>query len=497
MKKIMKFKLFFITISSLALGSSCTDLKVDPSDSKFVTVSAGGTSNADPKLLLETAYKDLSAYTDQANVYALGQHTSAEMIPPTRGVDWGDNGVWRVLDQHTWDGTNSWVVGSWNQLNQRVFKVGQILAANPTPAQAAEAKFLRAYSMYHVMDYWGQVPFRNVTDGVDVSPKVFPRTEAFDFVDKDLNEALAGVTKIGPSAENTKVSKAAVNAHLAKLYLNKAVYKSAKPEGPYTFDKADMTKVIAYIDAVTADGFSLENKYFDNFTKAALSEIILTTIEGSPQNRWNMTLHYSQDPSGWNGFTTIADFYAKFEDKDQRKGEASKRDNSKFAGIGKGFLRGQQYKGDGSILLDSRTKKPLSFTDDVPLSGAATDKGIRVIKYHPADANKYILQRYGELVVMKAEAQFRAGDAAGALATINALRAKRGATALSAVTETNLFDEYGRETYWEGGARTYEIRFGKFLTGPGVTKKDPGTVLFPIPSDAVTTNPNLKQNPGY
>lgn len=496
MKKIVNYKLIITTVS-LMFGYSCTDLKVEPTDSQFVTVTAGGTSNANAALLLETAYKDLSAYTDQANIYALGQQPSAEMIPPTRGVDWGDNGVWRVLDQHTWDGTNSWIVGSWNQLNQRVFKIGQILAANPTTAQAAESKFLRAFNMYNVMDYWGQVPFRNVNDGVDVNPKVYTRSEAFDFIDKDLNDALAGVTKIGPSPENGKASKASVNALLAKLYLNKAVYKSAKPEGPYTFEKADMTKVIAYVDAVTADGYALEDKYFDNFTKAASKEVIFVTLEGTPQNRWFMTLHYDQNPSGWNGFTTLADFYNKFADGDQRKTLAAKKDGKSFSGLGKGFLRGQQYKDDGSILVDSRTKKPLSFTDDVPLSGAATDKGIRVIKYHPADANRYILQRYGELVLMKAEAQFRGGDAAAALVTINALRAKRGAALLTAVTEAALFDEYGRETYWEGGARTYEIRFGKFLTGTGVTNKAPGTVLFPIPSDAVTTNPNLKQNPGY
>ena len=127
-----------MVVSSM-FGYSCTDLNVELTDSKLVTTSAGGTTNADPALLLETAYKDLGAYTDQANIYALGEHTAGELIPPTRGVDWGDNGVWRVLDQHTWDGSNSWIVGSWNQLNQRVYKVGQILAANPSAAQAAEA----------------------------------------------------------------------------------------------------------------------------------------------------------------------------------------------------------------------------------------------------------------------------------------------------------------------------------------------------------------------
>jgi starch-binding outer membrane protein, SusD/RagB family len=497
MKKFFNSKLFVIVIASLMMGTACTDLAVEATDSQFIKVAAGGSTNADPGLLLEAAYKDLSAYTDQANIYALGQHTSAEMIPPTRGVDWGDNGVWRVLDQHTWDGSNSWVVGSWNQLNQRAFKIGQILAANPSAAQAGEAKFIRAFNMYGVMDYFGQVPFRNVTDGVSTNPKVLSRTEAFNFIEKDLTDALAAVTKIGPKLDNTKVSKAAVNALLAKLYLNKAVYTSAKPEGPYTFAKADMDKVIAACDAVTADGFSLEANYFDNFTKKASSEIILTSLEGSPQNRWFMTLHYGQNPSGWNGFTTLADFYSKFQDGDQRKGLAAKKDKTEFSGIGKGFLRGPQFKDDGSVLIDDRTKKPLSFTDDVPLSGAATDKGIRVIKYHPADANKYILQRYGEVLVMKAEAQLRGGDAAGALATINALRAKRGAAALTTLNLDALFDEIGRETYWEGGKRTVEIRFEKFLNGTGVTNKAPGTVLFPIPLDAVTSNPNLKQNPGY
>jgi starch-binding outer membrane protein, SusD/RagB family len=152
MKKIFNSKFLVAMVVSSMFGYSCTDLKSDLTDSKLVTTSAGGTTNADPALLLETAYKDLGAYTDQANIYALGQQTAGEMIPPTRGVDWGDNGVWRVLDQHTWDGTNSWIVGSWNQLNQRVFKVGQILAANPSAAQAAEGKFLRAFNMYNVGD---------------------------------------------------------------------------------------------------------------------------------------------------------------------------------------------------------------------------------------------------------------------------------------------------------------------------------------------------------
>lgn len=284
---------------------------------------------------------------------------------------------------------------------------------------------------------------------------------------------------------------------LAKLYLNKGVYTAANPAGPYTFDKGDMDKVVAYCDAITADGFGLEDQYFDNFSKASTKEVILTSTNGSPSNRWFMTLHYNQDPSGWNGFTTLADFYGKFDKADQRIGIAPKKDKSAFAGIGKGFLVGPQFKGDGSALIDERSQIQLSFTPDVLLAGANTAMGIRTIKYHPADAGKYILMRNGAAQVMKIEALQKGGKTAEALVAINVLRVKRGLGVLTALTDDGVFDEISRETYWEGSARTNEIRFGKFLTGTGVTKRDAGTVLFPIPASAIVSNPNLKQNAGY
>ncbi|MCF8324559.1 MAG: RagB/SusD family nutrient uptake outer membrane protein [Leadbetterella sp.] len=490
-------KRFLIAGIGLFAATSCTDLVNEETDSIVRASEGGGFTAGNPTELLISAYKDLGTYTDQANIYALGQHTSAEMIPPTRGVDWGDNGVWRTLDQHTWDATHSGVINAWNQLNQRVFKANEIIASNPSPAQKAEAQFLRAFNMFHVMDFFGQVPFREVTDGVDVNPKVLTRSEAFDFILKDLTEALPNLSKIGPAALNGKASKAAANFLIAKLYLNKAVYKSAAPEGPYTHAAGDMAQVIAAVDAITADGYSVSDDYFKNFTADAATETILNSAEGTPQNRWMMTLHYDQNPSGWNGFATLADFYDTFETGDIRKGVPAKGDGKAFSGIGNGFLIGQQINDKGEKLTDSRSKKPLVFSRDVNLAGTPTEKGIRVIKYHPATAGKYILMRYSEAYLMKAEALLRSGKAADGLTLVNALRAKRSAKALASLTDNALFEEIGRELYWEGGKRTVEVRFGKFTTGTGTLIKDAYTVLFPIPSPALVSNPNLVQNKGY
>lgn len=492
-------KLFAIGAFSLFAATACTDLQLEEKES-IVLSSTGGFKPGDPTQLLISSYKDLGAFTDQANIYALFDHTSDEMIPPTRGVDWGDNGVWRTLHQHTWDATHSGVVNAWNQLHQRSYKCNEILASNPSAAQAAEAKFLRAFYMYHAMDLFGQVPIRQVTEGPEVNPKVMSRSEAFDFIVKDLEEALPLLPKVGPSGAHGTASKAAANTLLARLYLNKAVYKAASPAGPYTFDKADMDKVIAYCDAVAADGYALEKDYFKTFTNQANSEVIFVSEEGGAQNRWFMTLHYNQNPSGWNGFTTLADFYAKFNDAgDQRKGKPAKKDGTEFSGISLGFLAGQQYKDDGSVLVDTRTQKPLSFTSDVPLSGAATDKGIRVIKYHPANSGKYILFRFGDVFTMKAEAVLRGGSSSQtALALVNELRAARGAAALGTLDAAGMLDERGRELYWEGVRRIDQVRFGTFTnTWSYKEVTDAARVLFPIPQQALDSNPNLRQNPGY
>ena len=495
MKNLVQFRLLLAGFALICLASACTKLATTENDSEIGK--AGGIFVAgDASKLLASAYTKLDVYTDQANIYSLGQHTSAEMIPPTRGVDWGDNGVWRTLDAHTWDATHSFVLNAWNQLNERSYNMNELLASNPTEAQAAEAKFIRALHMHNVLDYWGQVPTRDVNSKITDEPTVLAGAAAFDFIVKDLTEALPKLSSVGPNVANGKANQAAANYLLAKMYLNKHIYTGASKADP-----ADMAKVIAYCDAVTGSGaaaYSLEDKYFDNFTKNASKEVIFVTLSGSPQNRWFMTLHYDQNPSGWNGFTTLADFYGKFDkNADQRFGTPAKKDGTKFSGIGKGFLVGTQYDDNGKVVENKRTKKDLVFTPDIILAGATTGMGIRTIKYHPADAANYILMRYGAVVLMKAEAQLRAGNAAAAATTVSTLRTKRGLAAVATVSENEMFDEWGRETYWEGGARTNEIRFGKFLTGTGASNNAPGTVLFPIPSAALASNSKLKQNTGY
>ncbi|MBV6645875.1 MAG: RagB/SusD family nutrient uptake outer membrane protein [Cyclobacteriaceae bacterium] len=493
----------------------CTDLEVEEKDSVLIEDASGEFTGVDPLVGINNGYQDMNfAWGEQARMYALAEHPSDELMGPTRGTDWGDNGVWRTLAQHTWSPDHLYIRNSWNDLNQRVFNLNQVLhpASNANDLQIAEGRFLRAWHMYWILDFFGQIPFRDADDPVDEDPVVLTAQQAYDFIMADIDAAIPNLPSSGPGKANTEVaSQAAARFLKAKMLLNKAVFLGGEHAA------ADMTEVISLVDAINGDGFELDGPYFDIFTgKDATNTEPIFWIDASVGNRMWSGLHYNQvtrtnTGGGWNGFTTTAEFYDSFEGdpdinvpgsgQEERRGYVT-TDGSDF-GIGYGFLIGQQYDSTGAALND-RPGNPLVFTKELPgLAGNNERTGIRMIKYHPVngDFNGYqILFRYADAHLMKAEAILRGGTGSSesALDLVNELRALRDAEARTAVDLTELLAERGRELYIEGWRRNDQIRFGTFTST--WTFKDvveDFRKLFPIPDQALATNPNLQQNPGY
>ncbi|MGS2762204.1 RagB/SusD family nutrient uptake outer membrane protein [Sinomicrobium sp. M5D2P9] len=497
-----------LTISCIILAFSCTDLEVDEKDSIVIPDTDEGFGGVNPEQTLNSAYVDIrNTFNTQEALYGLSEVSTDEVLVPTRGTDWGDNGVWRLLHEHTWDPTHRDVLNTWNRLNSNIFRINQLLAtqSEANAQQAAEGKFLRAFSMFHVMDLYGQVPFREADEGVDVNPRVFTASEAFDFIINDLNEALSDLPALAPGVGTIKASKASVHFLLAKLYLNKHLYKGT--ESP---DPADMTRVIEEVDAIAADGFELQEGFFDIFKNDPDNETIWYTDASVATRMWP-GLHYHQVVSdytsgGWNGFSTLSGLFDLFEGPSDTNAEGSGQEERRgyvpSQGIGYGFLVGQQYAADGTPLND-RAGNPLVFTREFPgLVGNNERTGIRILKYHPdngGEATGMIIFRYADAHLMKAEAILRGGSSGeDATALVNELRAIRGASAFSSVDLPELLDERARELYIEGWRRNDMIRFGVFTdTWEFKENTEEFRVLYPIPATALVSNPNLAQNPGY
>jgi starch-binding outer membrane protein, SusD/RagB family len=309
---------------------------------------------------------------------------------------------------------------------------------------------------------------------------------------------------------------------LMKAYLTKGVV--ANRTAP-THQAADMNKVIALADEVIASGKTLSTNFYHNFAPnndALSTENLFTGVNyggsssGNVRSRYFCSLHYNQTPSGWNGFTTLGDFYDKFEAADKRRGDAY-TGVTDVTGLRVGLLLGQQFNQNGVALKD-RKGGNLSFTKTV--KAVETDPatlevtGIRVVKY-PPDYNNgdnvnndFVIFRLADVLLMKAEAILRGGTptnvapyGATALSIVNYVRthSSRGASALASINLDQLLDERGRELYWEGWRRMDLIRFGKFLQAGQIRKTtSPATrLLFPVPAQQIAANPNLTQNPGY
>lgn len=515
-QKYMKpvFGSLFVLVGLVA----CTNLEIEETDSIISTAVGGGfTPVANPASSLSDLYNKVGGdFATQETMYAMSEVTTDELLIPTRGTDWGDNGIWRQLHTHTWTPAHLFIKNAWNNLNQNVFRASEIIESNPAASVLAEAKFLRAFNMFFLMDFFGSVPFREVDEGPEVNPRVLTRSEAFSFVESDLLDALSGLPDGSPGTANTgTATKAAANFLLAKIYLNSHIYNGG------AVDNANMQKVIDAVDDIADLGFGIEEGYFQIFESSDDNETIFYLNSDIGARIWN-SMHYNMNSpdntgGGWNGFSTLAEFYDSFEGdpntnyvgdgQEERRGwvpDASNANNINL-GLGYGFLIGQQYNEDGTKLKNRQGGDLILKKELTSLVGNGEADGIRILKYHPNDGGEInsfrkhqIMFRYSDAHLMKAEAMMRMGGDPTEM--VNELRRLRENTPeLANVSEDELLAERGRELYIEFWRRNDMVRFDKF-TEPWNLKEisgDPNLNLFPIPETALLSNPNLVQNPGY
>lgn len=510
----MKLRTYiYPSLMLLALGSinqSCTKLdqqvySVVPAENFWQTpdqIAAG----------IAPAYQAMTGIPN-GDVQQLNEVSSGEMIVPTRGNDWYDNGNWQALWTHAWKADLGPVNGAWSALFNGIGKanftlnVVNSLATPPSDIDAinAELKVLRAYYYYIAMDMYGNVPL--VTD-FNTDPNSVTnstREEVFNFIESELKENVPNLSENKDASTYGRMTKWGGYMLLAKLYLNAQVYTG-------TARWADC--IDACNQVINSGKYSLSSDYFANFAvnnEGSSENIFVVPFDkiNIGGNNWEMqTLHYQHNltynltGSPWNGFCATADFYNQFDDADGRK---------------KMWLVGQQYDAAGNPLKDVQTNLPLIISPYVnELSNPADSfrrAGVRNVKYAPeagtsgGQSNDMVIFRLADAYLMKAEAELRSGtNLSDALASVNVVRERAYAGTshnwtIANLTLPNLLAERQREFTWEGWGRQDAIRFGTFGNArkPGKSA-DPGDKhleIFPIPAPQIVSNPNLKQNAGY
>lgn len=371
--------------------------------------------------------------------------------------------------------------------------------ANDIKAYRAEARFLRALSYYHALDFYGNIPFVTEADAVGAFfPEQKDRTFIFNYIESEL-KAIEG-DMLAPRAVFGRADKGAAWALLAKLYLNAEVYTGTKR----------YADAITYSEKVIAGGYALDAKYETLFLAdndkskeiiyAIQSDGLNTRTWGATTFMVNAPIGGSMKPAdfgvkgGWGGVRTTKAFVNKFSQDDID---------------GKGDSRAA-FHTDGQKL---EIEDIFTFSNGYAVKKFKNVTSAGVAGKDPSGNHPdtdFPLFRLGDIYLTYAEAAVRTNtNKTTALGYVNALRTRAKAKTITEAEMTLDFmlDERARELYWEGHRRTDLIRFGKFTGGSYVwpwkgNTKDGASVddhynLYPIPADDLASNKNLKQNSGY
>jgi hypothetical protein len=368
----------------------------------------------------------------------------------------------------------------------------------------AEARFLRAFQYWVLMDTFGNPPF--VDENTPVADKsYFParitRANLFAYVESEL-KAIEPLLVAPKQNEYGRADQAADWALMARVYLNAEVYLGTG-NGKYT-------EAITYANKVIGSGYTLAPNYRTLFladNNLNNPEVILSiNYDGvSTQNFGgttyliNASINGAMAPTsfgvpngGWGGNRSTKNLPLIFADQ---SGNTDKR--AMFA------------------------NSTLDITNETDFT-----QGLAVVKFKnvtsagatPASSNgtfcstDFPLFRLGEMYLINAEATLRggSGNPLTPAQDINVLRNRAYNNASGNVTNVALRDvlnERQKELYWEGFRRTDLIRYGLFTSSAyvwpwkGGSRDGAGVSanfnLFPIPTSDITNNPNLIQNPGY
>lgn len=371
----------------------------------------------------------------------------------------------------------------------------------------AEARFLRAFQYWVLMDLYANPPFVTEADAIGTTiPKQGTRAEIFAYIEKELKE-LETLLPEPKQNQYARADRAAVWALLARMYLNAAVY----------IGTPKYTEAIAYCNKLTPL-YTLHPNYrelmlADNHLNTD-EFIFVIAYDGSFTRNYGGTTYLTHGPAAvpgsvsgvngnWGGLRHPHTFTNLFTDQ---TGGTDKR--AQFYTSGQAKTMTNLYTGtDGYSSTKYRNKTRNG--DPAPHADPAGD-------FVDID---FPLFRLAEIYFIYAESVLRGGsggDAATALIYMNRIRGRAyandpastsGNITAGLFTLDYILDERARELYYEAHRRTDLIRHGKFTTSAylwawkggvfGGTSVDSKYNLFPIPPTDIASNPNLTQNLGY
>ncbi|MDE7116366.1 MAG: RagB/SusD family nutrient uptake outer membrane protein [Muribaculaceae bacterium] len=413
-----------------------------------------------------------------------------------------------------------------------------------------EARVLRAYSYFQVIDFFGRAAVAwDVDDAGNtipygtIPPQAESRQALYNKVVADLEDVLAN-WPAGHTPRYGRIGKDAVRGLLARFYLNEKVFTDGASDAGWK-KCWDMCQQIITDHDINAN-HGLASDYLALF--GATNDIFMPGKASAGNNEILMGLPYdNMDTQSYGGTDfLIMGVIGDFGDKELTKGFCNKtwygfqsawacmHAREQFSQLFDLTTDGRAYlwltEDAGYTITNQTISKftdgylPIKFTNVKATNGTYyrfKDPQTRLNRISP-DASMTVeanynfcdtdlpLIRLADVYLMAAEASLHGvGSTTTGQQYLNWVRQRAGLAPIQNMTADNVLDERARELYWENLRRTDLIRFGKFTgnaynwnwkngTSVGTAIADYMSV-YPIPSAIVASYAagTYQQNPGY
>lgn len=421
------------------------------------------------------------------------------------GSNSGDQPGYQTIDKFNFDATNDKVIDAWRMLYFTIYRANKVIN-NTKPENdlrkrlVAEAKALRAYNYFELVSLWGDVPL--VLD--DVSPAAYTKTgrasktAVYTQIEKDLQEAIAALPEKSAyrPADRFRVSKGMAHALLGKahLYQQKWIEATAQFEAVISSGQYGLAPSLAAAFSKSFE-FGVESLFEISYQTDRAYDWTNFPWTSQPESNIHIQLmgprgdYYVKAPSdsllgGW-GFNLprrkLWDAFVAAGDVQRRKQIIMSK--NELLAAGGNWTNDNAWGYEGFF-----QRKYGSFN---------TQTGGPVAELNYGTNWRHI--RYADVLLMAAEAQYRAGNETKSRQYLNIVRQRSGLGDITA-NGNALFEaiikERQLELAFEGFRYSDLVRWGIAQQELSSLGYQPKHELLPIPDYEVKTA-GLTQNPGY
>ncbi|MDB5270701.1 MAG: hypothetical protein JWP58_3741 [Hymenobacter sp.] len=423
------------------------------------------------------------AKLDDPRLYGTDLILVPELIGSDGYIRWdGTFANYRQIALRTLNSLNTNAAGIWQRAYEDINQANLVLSALPVVTNAdlkaqyeGEALFMRGLLYFDLVRLYAQqyqpggpnaqlgVPITlTANTTIDQATVKLPRATVAQVYTRVIDDLTMARQKL-PESNGTRATTYAAEALLARVYLQ---------QGNFTAARA------AADDVISNSGKSLAGSVAAIFANRNGSETLFELQQNDQNNAGTsndgLATYFASDGGvGRGDVRVLPAFSTQYEDSDARGTDS---------------------------LAASATRKLIYLGD-----GARPGR-LRSIKYRTYGQNIPII-RLAEMYLIRAEADVRAGNNADALADVNLIRRRSGATPLTAVTLADVLHERQLELAFEG-FHIYDLKrtnavivpaipaSGIDPAVPAVNANDP-LLILPIPQHDINLNELLVQNPGY